>query len=296
MALVISIGEVLWDVVGTSEHLGGAPLNFAAHVSRLGHVPRLISAVGADSRGQRALRHIENLGFPTEYIESIAEQRTGEVTVTLLEGQPTFTIHRPSAYDFIALDHNELEKLSGEEPAWIYFGTLAQSSLSVRNATQLLISEFPKARRFYDVNLRPGCFERRLVDVLLHSATVAKLNDTEIHSLQEMFSEPQCESIEQFCRTYARRYDLDAVCVTRGECGCCILIGDDYVESPGYPIQVKDTIGAGDAFAAGILHGLSQNWSASFVADFANRLGALVASKAGAIPDWEISELTALQR
>jgi fructokinase len=75
-----------------------------------------------------------------------------------------------------------------------------------------------------------------------------------------------------------------------------MLIGDDYVSSRGFPVEVHDTIGAGDAFSAAFAHGLVSGWAPGKIGDFANRVGALVASRPGAIPSWTIEEATSLKR
>jgi fructokinase len=293
----ISLGEVLWDVVGEAEHLGGAPLNFAAHAAKLGHDPYLVSAVGTDERGNRALSRIRALGLSTEYIHSLPNYPTGYVGVTLHDGgQPCFTIHRPAAYDFTELAPDQLKQLALTTPAWVYLGTLAQTSSIVRSTTSRLIGAVPSAKVFYDVNLRKGCYNREVVSGLLSSATVTKLNDMEIATLENLLGEMHHKSIEDFCRKWASRFGWEAVCVTRGDKGCALLLGPDYVEFPAYSIRVGDTIGAGDAFAAGLVHALSAGWDAKRAAEFANRLGALVASRAGAIPLWSLQELESFPR
>jgi len=97
--------------------------------------------------------------------------------------------------------------------------------------------------------------------------------------------------LEAFCRAGADRYGWRAAAITLGERGCAVLTQGEYVEAGAYPIEVADTVGAGDAFAAAFLHGLSMNWPASKTASFANRLGALVASRHGAIPEWTLDEV-----
>ncbi|HXN23813.1 MAG TPA: carbohydrate kinase [Candidatus Dormibacteraeota bacterium] len=289
---LISIGEVLWDVVEDTEHLGGAPLNFAAHAARLGHSPYLVSAVGSDDRGNRALTQMQAFGLTTEYIRSVADQPTGFVSVTLHHGgQPSFTIHRPAAYDFALLSTSQLEQLARTGAEWIYFGTLAHTSAIVRSTTSLVLEAVPSAKRFYDVNLRTGCYSAKVVFDLLSSATVTKLNDLETGILENLLGDSHHKSIEDFCRRYAARFGWEAICVTRGDQGCALLLGPDYIESPAYSIEVEDTIGAGDAFSAGLVHGLSAGWHAERAAEFANRLGALVASRSGAIPKWNLQEL-----
>jgi fructokinase len=291
---VISIGEVLWDVVGKAEHLGGAPFNFAAHLNRLGHSVSFISAVGDDARGARILERISEMGLSTRYVSRSVEHATGTVIVTLDgSGQPRYVIHRPAAYDFPQLSEAELGELFSQSVDWIYFGTLHQMSEVAKRLTARLLDSKPDAGRFYDVNLRVDSYEPALVHELMSRATVVKLNDDEVLEVARMFGDSPA-SLEDFCRNYSRRFGWEGVCVTQGVRGCVVLIGGEYLESEGYPVQVADTVGAGDAFAAAFLHGLGSGWPAPRIADFANRVGAVVASRTGAIPFWTIAEATAL--
>jgi fructokinase len=73
-----------------------------------------------------------------------------------------------------------------------------------------------------------------------------------------------------------------------------LLLNDEFLESPGFPVKVADTIGAGDAFSAALLHGIDAGWAAPQIANFANRVGALVASRPGGTPAWTIDEAMAL--
>ena len=291
---ILSIGEVLWDVFEDGEHLGGAALNFAAHARILGHSVSFISAVGDDPRGKRVVEKMEAMGLPPRFLHRVKEHPTGIVTVSLdASGQPHFTIHRPAAYDFPELSSVDLQEIISQHPEWIYFGTLFQMSPQAKALTLKLIDAIPDARRFYDVNLRENSYTAALVDELMSRATTVKLNDQEVGAIQAMFgwSYP---SLEEFCRGGTRKYGWEAVCVTRGESGCALLVGDRYVEAKGYKVQVADTVGAGDAFAAAFVHGLGRGWSPLNIADFANRVGALVASRPGGTPVWNVEEATAL--
>jgi fructokinase len=289
---IISAGEILWDVFESGEHLGGAAFNFAAHAARLGHRVYFISAVGADERGRRALEQAARLGLSTRYIRCVPEQATGVVSVRVdAAGQPAFTIHRPTAYDFPALSAEDLQELSGERPEWIYYGTLAQMSRQTKELTFRLIESNPAARRFYDVNLRANSYAPALVVELMTRASLVKLNEEEVRTLEEVFGQPH-RSLEDFCRRHLERFGWEGVCVTRGAQGCALLVGGEYLKAPGYRVQVADTVGAGDAFAAALVHGLGCGWPACEVADFANRVGALVASRRGAIPEWTLEEAT----
>jgi fructokinase len=293
---LIGIGEILWDVIGGQEHLGGALLNLSVHAMRLGHDVSLMSAVGIDQRGDRALEAMSGLGLSIDLVQRSDEWPTGIVTVTIADdGQPEFEIHRPAAYDSMKLDKLALERLAAWKPDWVCYGTLL--SMYPRGRTLLFeaMDAFPRAGRFYDVNLRSKSFTPELVLALLGRATVVKLNQDEVRSLDAMFQR-STRTLEEFCRDHSARFGWEAVCVTRGELGCAILVRDQYVEVPGYRVQVADTVGAGDAFSAAFLHGLDAGWPATQIGDFANRLGALVASRPGGAAPWSLAEIQALSR
>ena len=295
MLNIVDIGEVLWDIVGREEYLGGASFNFSAHLSRLGHSVSFISAVGADERGKTVIESMSQLGLATEYLHIDNDHPTGTVSVALAsDGQPKFVLHRPAAYDFPRLTAAQFDQLFSRPVNWVYFGTLHQMSPQARQLTTDLLDRASEARRFYDVNLRADAYTPTLIQDLMSRATLVKLNHEEVEAIARMFG-TRHRSLEEFCRNYADLYKWAGVCVTRGSLGCTVLMDGQYIEAPGYPIQVVDTVGAGDAFAAAFLHGLGSGWSPPKIADFANRVGALVASRRGAIPDWTISEANALQ-
>jgi fructokinase len=290
-ASIVVIGEILWDVFTDSERLGGAPFNSSVHARRLGHPVTFISAVGDDERGIEARRCAAAFGLDPDFIQIVPELPTGMVSVSVDEaGLPDFTIHRPAAYDRVRLDQPGLRTLAALSPDWIYYGTLHQMEPQVRSAIRQLIETFPNAKRFYDVNLRRNSYSAELVRQLMAVSSVVKLNEDEVTAVEQM-SGGRSNSLEQFTGSWSKRLGWRAVAVTRGKDGCAVRIGDDYAEAPGRSVVVADTVGAGDAFAAAFLHGLSQNWSALRTADFANRLGALVAGRAGALPEWTLDEL-----
>jgi fructokinase len=270
---ILSIGEILWDLFPDAERLGGAPFNFAVHAHRLGHRVVFLSAVGDDERGRIAAGRAGALGLTTEFLQVAAGQATGSVTVRLdAEGHPDFTIHRPAAYDCLALGEEHLERLAEMRPDWIYFGTLYAMEGRARETLRRLMDAVPGARHFYDVNLRRGCYTPELVRELLLLADAVKMNDDEAELFPDLGDAP-------------------CLAVTRGERGCTVRLGKDRAECPGYAVKVVDTVGAGDGFAAAFVHGMGKGWSAAKTGDFANRLGALVASRAGAVPEWSPAEL-----
>jgi fructokinase len=287
---IVAIGEILWDVFEDSEKLGGAPLNFSVHASRLGHQVSFVSAVGDDPRGRTALARVAELGLSTEFIQTAPRTATGMVSVRLdSTGQPDFTIHRPAAYDALRLAPSEIRRLAAIEADWLYFGTLHQADAAGREETRKLATALPGARKFYDINLRRDSYTRDLVAELMATANVVKLNDDEAAAIDSMFGCPH-RSLEEFTEFWSRKFGWSALAVTRGSRGCAVRIGADYAEPPGYAVKIADTVGAGDAFAAAFLHGLGQGWDAARSGDFANRVGAVVASRPGGVPMWRMED------
>jgi fructokinase len=290
---VAVLGEVLWDVFESSRQLGGAALNFAAHAKRLGHEASLISAVGVDSLGEEAAAAIAALGLHTTFLQRTPQFQTGTACVQLGPGDRTrFVIERPAAYDAIRISDWEIEQLRQRAPAWFYYGTLFSSTPEGEAVLRQLLGALPAATRLYDVNLRPGCHYASLVTQLLAQAHVVKLNEEELQAVHEFTGLPI--GLEAFCREGARRFGWKAVCVTLGARGCAMLSCEEYVKAVGQAVDVIDTVGAGDAFTAALMHGLICKWPVGKIAAFANRVGALVASRHGAIPDWTIEEAVAL--
>jgi fructokinase len=294
---IVSVGEILWDVIGENEYLGGAPLNFAAHAQKLGHEVYPLSGVGADKRGRKALELLKARGMSTEFVQVLKDKPTGTAEVELdMEGKPTFRIVRSVAYDFVDLSDAEIKRISELQPDWIYLGTLYHMSAHSLASTKKLLKALPKSRRFYDVNLREGHWSLATIEELSALATVTKLSDSEAESLDASVdaSEGPGDSIERFCRRWCDRFGCATMCVTFGERGCAILKNGKFTQTPGYHVTVADTVGAGDAFSAAFVHGLSQGWSANRIAECANAVGALVASRSGAIPEWSIAEAHAM--
>ena len=293
---IVSIGEVLWDLIGDKEYLGGAALNFAAHATRLGHTVFFVSAVGKDERGRRVLERMGELGLSTRYVHEIETHPTGIVTVELdPAGVPRFTIHHPAAYDAPELTDGDVVELLSPKPDWIYFGTLFQMSPQARQLTYRLIDSHCGARLLYDVNLRKDSYTAPLVRELMARGQFVKLNEDEAAAIDQMFGRAS-HSREDFCRVYANEFGWHSACITLGEKGCAMLVNGEYVEAPGYAVKIQDTVGAGDAFAAAYVHGLSLHWPPPEIADFANRVAALVASRPGGTPHWTIEEALDLSK
>lgn len=287
---VLSVGEILWDVFTDEERLGGAPFNFCANAIRLGNSAALVSAVGPDQRGAWARQALSNLGVSDAFLQT-GHEPTGVAVITNEEGEPGFEIRRPAAFDQITLSATQLELAQQMKPDWLYFGTLLQMEPGIEALTQTLAQSLPGVRCFYDMNLRPGCWNPELVERLCRLASILKLNEAETHILQTIHgNDASGDALEEFCFDWASRYELKCICITLGPDGCLVYRDGETQKVGGFPAKVHDTVGAGDAFAAAFLHGYHHNWPPQRAARFANALGSIVASRAGAIPSWTVEE------
>jgi fructokinase len=293
---ILSIGEILWDVIGGKEYLGGAPFNFSVHAVCLGHAVRFLSAVGRDARGDRARAEAERLGVDVDLLGETGMAATGVSVVSNETGHGRHQLLRPAAFDHCNLLPSQIAAIGEWQPDWIYFGTLAQLTPHTRALTCSLVEQNPRAQRFYDVNLRPDNYTDEVVREVLGLATIVKLNREEMPELARMHRLATDIRFADFGRALTERYPIKAVCVTNAEEGCAVFSNDPValIQSPGYSIRIADTIGAGDAFAAAFLHGWNAGWQLERVCDFANRVGALMASRPGATPAWTIEEAEAL--
>ncbi len=292
---ILSTGEVLWDVVEGREFLGGAPLNFSVSSQRLGNFVALLTAVGKDQLGSKAIAQMNSLGLNTGLVQSVDEAPTGTAQVTLDDsGNATFHIGRPAAFDVIQVSPPLLQRCQAVLPDWIYFGTLANTHAANEDLLNRLVVQLQPVRCFYDMNLRVGHWNLPLIERLSALATVIKLNDQEAERLFNVKFGSQPYTLEGFCERWSEAFGVQLICVTMGSAGCALYLNQSYRTFAGYSINVMDTVGAGDAFAAALLYGLDLGWSQERMASFANALGALIASRAGATPPWTLEECHAL--
>lgn len=298
--LACGVGEVLWDIFADQERFGGAALNFCANLQRLGDHALLLSAVGLDTHGQLALESMRALGLSTHGVKEIAGLPTGIATVgNAPNGEPTFVIHRPAAFDAVStsVDSSTVAQLKADGVRWIYYGTLLQTRPEIERFTADLAHCLAPARCFYDINLRSGHWDLPLVKRLSQLASVVKLNESEAETLFALTQSGDATfSLEAFCQMWASTFGIDVICITLGPKGCIIYNNGSIHRVAGYAVQVRDTVGSGDAFSAAFLHGYDRGWPIPEAGAFANALGALVASRAGATPVWTIDEVIELMK
>jgi len=279
---VVAIGEVLWDVVGTEKHLGGAPFNFAIHCHHLGARSAVVSRVGQDGLGDEILSRARELGVDESLIQRDARHPTGQVQVTLqADGQPTFEILTEAAYDYIVADPAAMARIRAADA--ICFGTLAQRYPVARRSIAALLGANSRALFICDLNLRPPHYTAEIVRDALRRCSLLKLNDDELRVVQEMLARNDLDE-DALLLHLLETYEIELACVTLGARGCILRTRQERVIAPGYPCQVVDTIGSGDAFTAALAIKYMSGRPLAEAADFANLVGAYVATRPGATP------------
>ncbi len=293
---VLSIGEILWDIFPDQEHLGGAALNFSANINRLGDSAALITAVGEDARGRAAQAAMKELGLTTEFVQVVDDRATGIARVnTTPAGEPYFEIPRPAAFDSVRLTSAMLDAAIQLKPDWLYFGTLLQIEPQVEKTTEDLAKKLPGVRCFYDINLRQGHWNLPLVQRLSRMASVLKLNEVEAKTLGELSGMTADEfSLESFSEFWAGQYGIDSICITLVQRGCFVYNRNSTCTIPGYPPRSKTRWAQETPSLPAFLHGYHCGWPILRTARFANALGSIVASRAGATPAWSIEECLAI--
>ncbi|MBA4149252.1 MAG: carbohydrate kinase [Verrucomicrobia bacterium] len=284
---ILCFGEVLWDSLPQGLFPGGAPINVAYHLKQLGDRAIPITAVGNDFLGQELVQRLRRWGLETDYISILPHKLTGAVQVQVdAKGSATYTIIEDVAWDWIELS-SELEEVASQSRALVY-GTLAQRSKHNRQQLTWLMERALKALKVYDVNLRPPFDSPELVWQLAKKADVIKLNDDELQKL--LGKTLGRDALESGAQELAAITGCSRVCITAGAKGAGLLLDGNWFWAESEPITVADTIGAGDAFLAALVHGLlAGTVSPHDVLERASRLAEFVASNAGATPHYSIS-------
>lgn len=281
--VIAGLGELLWDMLPSGPQLGGATANFAYFASLVGEEGIVASRVGCDDQGDRAVDRIAVLGLATDAIQRDEVYPTGTVDVALgPDGQPEFTINGNVAWEHMAWTP-EWSALAARADA-VCFGTVSRhQAVSTVAVTAFLEALRPSALRVFDVNLRQDRYSPALLHDSLQRVHIVKLNDEELRTVCPLL-DLGGDDLESMARRLREAFELEVVCVTRGAEGSLLVTASETVAHPGVPVDVVDTIGAGDAFTAVLASGYLRGVPLERVSEAANRLGAWVASRTGAMP------------
>lgn len=280
---ILAFGEVLWDFIEGEKHFGGAPVNFAAHLVQCGGVAAMVTAIGNDKLGDQARTEMLNRGVSDALVQ-VNEQLTGRVMVFLTNGQPTYRIRKEVAYDYVDKEQLDLNKMKSFDA--FYFGTLAQRNTVSREALRYILDHIQFGTVFYDVNLRKDAYSKEVIAESLQSCTVVKMNDDEVEMLSPMLYGMELSTEHFVGRLQVDFPHLEIILVTAGAKGCTVYTRDMKHEVAAEAIQVKDTVGAGDAFCAAFLTTYLKTGDARKAARIGNKVGGFVASQHGAIPEY----------
>ena len=286
---LLSFGEIIWDVFPDAAHIGGAPLNFAAHTVLQGGKASMLSAIGNDELGKEALRLVsQELGVGVECVSVVPERPTGQCIVTLNEkGIPSYDLRDDTSYDYISAD----EKAKGFDV--LAFGTLAIRHEHNRKTLRKLMSENSYLEIFSDLNIRAPFYSDESICFCLENATIVKISDEELSIVTKAALGEEL-SVEDAARALAKKYpQINTVIITLGAKGAYaydVKKNEDHrcgiTDSP-----VVSTVGAGDSFGATFLYWHLHGKDIPFCLNLASKVSGFVVSREGAVPKYDIKEL-----
>jgi fructokinase len=285
--IVVGLGELLWDLFPKGKQLGGAPANFAYITALLGDSGIVASRVGDDRLGQEALWHLKSSGLDVSRIQRDPTHPTGTVKVEVdLRGQPEYHISENVAWDFLEFSEDWIALARATHA--LCFGSLAQRNSVSRATIRAFLSALPSfAIGIFDVNLRQSYFSGDLLRDSARHATILKLNHEEFPRFLDLLRCPLkgSERSDIFAaRWLCRQLGIRLVCITRGAAGSALVTAESHHEHPGFSVKIADTVGAGDAFTAALVHHALRGSPLAAMNAAANRMGAWVASQEGAMP------------
>jgi fructokinase len=286
-----TFGEILWDCLPSGRHAGGAPFNVASHIAQLGVSASLLSAVGQDSLGDEILEVAKQKGVNVEFVgRARIGLPTGTVVATVdALGNANYELVQPTAWDEIIVSAEALEAVA-KAGAFIFGSLATRSPYNLEQLDRLLAVKGPL--KFFDVNLRPPFADPKRIVQLAARADVLKLNHDEVGQISSWLRTGEAtpnppgdeDAIAKACAVLSEATNTPRICVTMGSAGATLWDRGSLVSAPAPKVVVKDTVGAGDAFMAGLIVGLTRGANTQTVLETACRLGAIVASHDGATP------------
>ena len=282
--IIVGMGEALWDCLPEGKKIGGAPANFAYHVSQFGFDSRVVSAVGQDANGEEILDV-----FQQRKLKSVIEQvpyPTGTVQVTLdAVGVPQYEIKEGVAWDNIPFT-DELRNLALRTRA-VCFGSLAQRSVVSRNTINRFLDTMPDIEgqlKIFDINLRQNFYTKEVLCESMQRCNILKINDEELVTISRIFGYPGID-LQDKCWILLAKYNLKMLILTCGTNGSYVFTPGEvsFQETPKVP--VADTVGAGDSFTAAFTASILSGMPVPEAHKLAVEVSAYVCTQSGAMPE-----------
>lgn len=287
---IVAFGEVVWDNLPGIKVLGGTPANLVYRCNSFGEEGHLLSRVGDDEPGRKALLRLQELGISAADVQIDPEFPTGTVEIIFDEhNEPVFQVIPDVAFDHIEFSAEALKLVRNAD--CLFFGLLPQRYGISKNTLRELIRESPNSLKFFDLKLFRHFFNAAVVENLLKSSHIVRIKEKEIGILgRHLNLKP--DTLEEFGRQLIQKYQVDLVLITRGPGGVFAFHKDQGpFYDRGYDIELKDNIGSGMAFSAGFLHCFLQGKSIRDSLNFGNAAGALNATKTGATSEFSKDEV-----
>ncbi len=283
---VICFGEILWDVLPQSAVPCGAPMNVAYHLNKLGKSPALITRIGFDDKGKELINLLSGYGISTDFFQVDYHTQTGVVYARLKSNnEVVYDIVKPAAWDYIQWEA-DFETLIGNASYFVFGSLIARNAQSKNILFQCM--EIAKTK-VLDINIRSSFLDQKLIEELLKKTDVLKMNIAELHLVSNWYKDYKSD-LERV-RALKDRFNINSIIVTKGGDGALLHLDETFYSHPGYTVKVVDASGSGDAFLAAIISKLIDRAPPVEALDFANRLGAYVATSKGSCPDYTLSIL-----
>ncbi|MGJ7916496.1 PfkB family carbohydrate kinase [Massilia sp. LXY-6] len=289
----VVFGEALVDEFPTEQVVGGAPFNVARHLAAFMAPALMITRVGKDRNGQAVRGEFERFAMSDAGLQLDPMEETGRVVVERSGQGHRFQILPRQAYDFINAGA-ATAGLANVDAGLVYFGTLAQREQGSSQALGAVLDALPNAKRYLDLNLRPGQYTEATVTRSLTAADIVKVNEEELQALFQWYFQVgpndaplSTEQVHAACRALMDRFALETLIVTLGHRGSVVFLPDGSLvahrDNPAPPFVI-DTVGAGDAFSAIFLLGRARGWPLALTLARANEFAGAVCAVAGAVP------------
>lgn len=281
--IVVGMGEALWDVLPEGKKIGGAPANFAYHVSQFGLPSCVVSAIGDDALGKEIIENFTSKGLD----QLIAEvpYPTGTVQVEIDQtGIPLYDIKESVAWDNIPYTEH-LDALAKRTKA-VCFGSLAQRNVVSRNTINHFLDTMPKdddSLIVFDVNLRQGFYNKEILCKSMQNCNILKINDEELITVSRMFGYPGID-LQDKCWILLGKYNLKMLILTCGINGSYVFTPGNVSFQPTPKVEVADTVGAGDSFTAAFIASILKGKSVTEAHTIAVKTSAFVCTQKGAMP------------
>lgn len=277
------MGEALWDVLPEGKKIGGAPANFAYHVSQFGLTSCVVSAVGPDALGKEIQENLTSKGL--NHLIAEVPYPTGTVQVEIDQaGVPQYEIKENVAWDNIPYT-SQLESLAKRTQA-VCFGSLAQRNVVSRETIDRFLDAMPQTEDslvVFDVNLRQGFYNKEILCNSMRRCNILKINDEELVTVSRMFGYPGID-LQDKCWILMGKYNLNMLILTCGINGSYVFTPGNVSFQPTPKVEVADTVGAGDSFTAAFIASVLKGKSVAEAHSIAVRTSAFVCTKDGAMP------------